>query len=86
MGDFNSAFNLEIKNGEIVDIIEFLNYVNSHSDLPFLFKIRAINQKAEFFIRMKDLYTHISCIDKPQFTNQTKPHSQCEWVNIFVKF
>ena len=56
----------EIKNGEIVDIIEFLNYANSHSDLPFLFKIRAINQKAEFFIRMKELYTHISCIDKPQ--------------------
>lgn len=56
----------EIKNGEVVDIINFLNYMNQHSDLPFLFKIRAINQKAEFFIRVTGLYTHIACKDKLQ--------------------
>ena len=56
----------EIKNNEIIDIISFLEYINSHSELPFLFKIRAINQKAEFFIRLNGLYTHISCVDKPQ--------------------
>ena len=55
-----------IVNNEVVDIIEFLQYLNSHSDIPFLFKIRAINQKAEFFIRLNGLYTHINCIDKPQ--------------------
>lgn len=56
----------EIKNNEVVDIISFLEYINGHSDLPFLFKMRAINQKPEFFIRIKDLYTHINCIDKLQ--------------------
>lgn len=56
----------EIKNNEVVDIISFLSYLNSHSDLPFLFKLRAINQKAEYFIRMRDLYTHIDCRDKLQ--------------------
>lgn len=56
----------DIKNGEIVEIIPFLNYLNKHSDLPFLFKIRAINQKSEFFIRITGLYTHINCTDKLQ--------------------
>ena len=56
----------EIKNNEVVDIISFLEYLNSHSDIPFLFKIRAINKKAEFFIRINNLYTHIDCRDKLQ--------------------
>lgn len=60
-----SGFDLK-DNGDPKDIISFLNYLNSHSDLPFLFKIRAINQHPEFFIRINDLYTHINCIDKPQ--------------------
>lgn len=54
----------EIKNGEVKDIVDFLSYLNSHSDLPFLFKIRAINQKPEFFIRVNKLYTHIAVRDK----------------------
>jgi hypothetical protein len=56
----------EISNGEVVDIIEFINYLNSHSDLPFLFKLRAINQKPEYFIRLNGLYTHIGIKDKLQ--------------------
>ena len=54
----------EVKNGEVQDIISFLSYLNSHSDLPFLYKIRAINQRPEFYIRISDLYTHINCTDK----------------------
>ena len=54
----------DIVNGEVVDIISFISYLNSHSDLPFLFKIRAINQKPEFFIRINGLYTHINCTNK----------------------
>ena len=56
----------EIKNGEVVDIVDFLHYLNNHSDVPFLFKIRAINKKAEFFIRMNGMYTHIAVRDKLQ--------------------
>ena len=51
---------------EVENVLEFLNYLNRHSDIPFLFKIRAINQKPEFFIRINDLYTHISVKDKLQ--------------------
>ena len=56
----------EIKKNEVVDIVEFLHYLNRHSDLPFLFKIRAINKKAEFFIRLNGMYTHIAVRDKLQ--------------------
>ena len=54
----------KIKNSQVLDIIEFIQYLNKHSDIPFLFKIRAINQQPEFFIRINKLYTHISVRDK----------------------
>lgn len=56
----------KIKDNKIVDIYDFLTYLNAHSDIPFIFKMRAINQKPEFFIRVKDLYTHIATLDKLQ--------------------
>lgn len=56
----------EIKKNEVVDIVEFIHYLNRHSELPFLFKIRAINKKAEFFIRLNGVYTHIAVKDKLQ--------------------
>ena len=56
----------EIKGGEVVDIIDFINYLNRHSDVPFLFKLRAINQHPEYFIRINDVYTHIAVRDKLQ--------------------
>lgn len=56
----------EIKNNEVVDIFDFISYLNRHSTLPFLFKIRSINQQPEYFIRVNNLYTHISVLDKLQ--------------------
>jgi hypothetical protein len=60
-----AGFDLD-KNGKIKDedIIDFMNYVNKRSDLPITYKMRAINQHPEFFVRVKDLYTHISTKDK----------------------
>lgn len=56
----------EVVKGEVVDIIEFLQYLNGHSELTFLFKLRAINQKPEFFVRLNGLYTHIAIRNKLQ--------------------
>lgn len=56
----------EIKDGEVVEVVQFLEYLNRHSDLTFLFKLRAINLKAEFFIRVNNVYTHIAVRDKLQ--------------------
>ena len=50
----------------IVDILEFITYINKYSELPIVFKLRAINQKPEFFIRANNLYVHISTVDKLQ--------------------
>ena len=56
----------DIKNGEVVDIISFLHYLNRHSEVPFLFKLRAINQHPEYFIRIDELYVHVLNKDKLQ--------------------
>lgn len=58
--------NFDIENDMIINVCDFISYLNSVSDLPFIFKMRAINQKPEFFIRMREVYTHIACKDKLQ--------------------
>lgn len=50
-------------NGNIKNVIDFVQYLNSHSMLPFMYKYRTINGNNEFFIRYPHLYTHISCLD-----------------------
>lgn len=54
----------EVVNENVVNIIDFLNYFNQHSDIILLFKIRAINKQPEFFLRVNDVYTHITCREK----------------------
>lgn len=61
-----AAFDIDRENKTIDNPIGFLNYLNQYSDLPFLFKMRAINQKPEYFIRLTGLYTHIAIRDKLQ--------------------
>lgn len=43
----------------VKNIQEFLAFLNSHSEIPFLYKLRTINGKNEFFIRMQDMYVHV---------------------------
>lgn len=50
-------------NGKIKDIIGFLQYLNSHSGLPFMYKLRTINGNDEFFIKAPHLVMHIDCTD-----------------------
>ena len=52
--------------GNVINIIEFSQYMNTHSDLPVLFKLRAINQKPEWFIRATGLRAHIAIMEKLQ--------------------
>lgn len=56
----------EIVNNEVVDVLDFIKYLNKHSSLPFLFKLRSINQQPEYFIRVNNIYAHISVMDKLQ--------------------
>ena len=43
----------------IVDVCQFLRYLNSHSHIPFLYRFRAANGNSEFFIRMKDAFVRV---------------------------
>jgi hypothetical protein len=56
---------IEDKNGNyhVKDVVSFLAYLNAHSYLPFTYKLRTINGKCEYFIRLKGCHVHISCLD-----------------------
>ena len=51
------------------DVCDLTNYLNAHSDLPIIYKIRGINQQPGYFMRIDDLYTHISCVNKLQLND-----------------
>lgn len=53
--DLNSA----ISYPRVKNIQAFLAHLNTHSQLPFLYKMRTINGRNEFFIRMDRMYVHV---------------------------
>ena len=53
----------EIRNGEIVNPIAFLSYLNKHSQLPILYKHRCVNGHNEFFMRMDNMYVWLKAED-----------------------
>ncbi|MGL5327989.1 MAG: hypothetical protein ACRDD7_01890 [Peptostreptococcaceae bacterium] len=52
----------EIKDNRIINVVEFVTYLNSHSIIPVLYKYRTVNGKSEFFLRFKDIYMHINSL------------------------
>ena len=46
------------------DIPAFIQYLNQHSSAPVIFKMRAVNQMPAFFVRARNLFTHIAIRDK----------------------
>lgn len=53
----------ETKDNLIVDVPKFLKYVNAHSEIPVMYKLRTINAEDEFFLRMNNVYAWISCFE-----------------------
>lgn len=49
--------------GNVKDVIGFMQYLNSRSGLPFLYKLRTVNGNKEFFIKVSQLFMHINCTD-----------------------
>ncbi|MDD3122073.1 MAG: hypothetical protein PHC62_00995 [Candidatus Izemoplasmatales bacterium] len=62
----------EIREQKIVNIVEFLQYLNSHSLVPITYKYRTINGHSEFFIRLDNVYTHISNLDQLSLDDGTR--------------
>lgn len=55
------------KTKRIKNVVDFLNYVNSKSRLPVLFKYRAINGRTEFFLRARNVDLLIDNLDMPSY-------------------
>lgn len=56
----------EIVDNKIVKLLDFVTYMNEHSVIPVLYKYRTVNGRTEFFLRFREVYLHISCLDKLQ--------------------
>lgn len=67
-----AAFDIDSKTNMIVDIPEFIQYMNKHSLIPVVFKMRAINQKPEFFVRARNMNIRIATRDKLQLDDGEK--------------
>lgn len=51
---------VDVNEEAIIDPYNFLTYLNNHSQMPILYKMRYINGKHEFFVRMRNLPTHLN--------------------------
>lgn len=58
----DAGFEVDDK-GRVKNVIGFLKYLNDHSGLPFMYKLRTINGNNEFFIKAPNLFMHINCTD-----------------------
>lgn len=52
---------------KVKDVIGFLQYLNSHSGFPFMYKLRTINGNNEFFIKVQHLFLHINTTEQLSF-------------------
>lgn len=54
------GFSVDQHTGTIIDPWNFISYINSGSQLPVLYKLRYINGRHEFFVRMRNLPIHLN--------------------------
>lgn len=54
----------EIENNKVKDIVSFISFINSKSELPIMCKYRGINGNSEFFVRFRDVTYHITLLEQ----------------------
>ena len=52
------------ENGTILHPYEFMTYLNKYSQIPFMYKLRYINGKREFYIRMRNVPLYMDMKNK----------------------
>ena len=65
--------------GNVINNIDFMKYLNSHSVIPIVYKFRHITGQLEYFLKMKENYIHIGCynpIDIDQGEQRGKTESK----------
>lgn len=58
-----AGFAIDKENDEVVDPWNFTKFLNQYSQMPILYKLREINQKYEYFLRMRNLPVHLDFQD-----------------------
>lgn len=56
-------------NNNVINNMDFLAYMNRHSKLPITYKLRTINGKSEYFVRVPHQYIHINNTEMLQYDN-----------------
>lgn len=64
MADLARSAHFNVTEGVIEDPYLFLKYLNKYSKLTFMYKLRYINGKREFFIRMNNMPLHLDTKNK----------------------
>ena len=54
-----AGFNVDMDSKEVIDPWNFTKFLNSYSQMPILYKLRLVNQKYEYFLRMRNLPVHL---------------------------
>jgi len=47
-----------VKNNAVVDMTGFMHYLNRNSALPFMYKMRNLKGKFEYFLKLTEMYVH----------------------------
>lgn len=71
---------------KITDPYGFLSYLNSHSQIPVLYKLRYINDKHEYFIRMRNMPIHLDMRNKPDADEGEQEGQTSNNFNIEMQF
>lgn len=54
-----AGFSVDLTNHTVNNPWEFTQFLNAYSQMPILYKLRTINQKYEYFLRMRNLPVHL---------------------------
>lgn len=71
----DSGFELNKSCTEVKDICMFLRFLNKHSRVPIVYKMRGTKGEKEYFMKLTDVYIHLRSsdvdLDEGERTNQT---------------
>ena len=57
------------ENNDVINNMDFLAYMNRHSKLPITYKLRTINGKSEYFVRVPNQYIHVNNTERIEYDN-----------------
>lgn len=79
MMNLASDAGFKVVDREVIDIMEFVSYLNTNSKFPITYKFRGINGRHEFFIRVKGQYVHTRIAELSRDSGERKNHLESKF-------